>query len=210
MHSTSPDAAELALALAGVDASTPPDRVQHLLDQVDRLFADHQDLVYATCLRYVGRPELARDLAQDALLKAYRKLPTFRGESKFSTWLVAIARYECLNALRKAGDQLTVDGIVEASDAAGSVLASLRRREREILLQQAAAAVLDPEEQQAVWLRYGEGLPLERIEAVLHLEGASGVRGVLQRCKRKLQRELRRRLEELGQGSSLFRESFDR
>ncbi len=208
-----PDALELARALARVTPETPPGEQATLLADLDRLFAAHQDLVYATCLRYVGSPERARDLAQDTLLKAYRKLPSFRGEAQFGTWLVAIARYECLNALRKHGDQLTEDGIVESTDATASVLASLRRQEREQLLLDAASAVLDPEEQQTVWLRYGEGLPLGRIDALLDPDGSrgsSGTRGVLQRCKRKLRKELHRRLEALGHGSSLFRESLDR
>jgi RNA polymerase sigma-70 factor (ECF subfamily) len=205
-----PDALELARALASVTPETPSSVLSTLLADLDRLFAAHQDLVYATCLRYVGRPELARDLAQDTLLKAYRKLPSFRGEARFSTWLVAIARYECLNARRKHGDELTEDGIVDSTDSAASVLSSLRRQEREHLLMEAASAVLDAEEQQAVWLRYGEALPLDQIDALLKPDGASGTRGILQRCKRKLRRELYRRLEELGHGSSLFRESVDR
>ncbi|MCB9675189.1 MAG: sigma-70 family RNA polymerase sigma factor [Alphaproteobacteria bacterium] len=209
MDSTLPDAVELARALASVTPQTPAPEVEQLLGRLDRLFAAHERLVYATCLRYVGEPQMARDLAQDTLLKAYRKLPSFRGDAKFSTWLAAIARYECLNALRKQGETLTTDGVVDREDGSASVLASLRRQERELLLQQAAESVLDAEEQQVVWLRYGENLPLEQIEALLGTASASGARGILQRCKRKLQRELRRRLEEIGQGSSLFRESVE-
>jgi len=181
-----------------------------VLQRQDALFAAHQDLVYATCLKYVGRPELARDLAQDAMLKACQKLAGFRGEAKFSTWLVAIARYECLNALRKRGDHLTTDGVVEASDPAASVLSGLRRSEREAVLLDVAAEVLDEEEQRVVWLRYAENLPLSRIDELCPTDAASGARGVLQRCKRKLSRALRARLEELGHGSSFFRGSLDR
>ena len=201
-----PDAALLARQLA---AAGDPAEVARLLAQVDALFAAHQDLVYAACLRFVGRPELAREVAQETLLVAYQRLSTFRGEARFGTWLVSIARYQCLNALRKQRDVLAEDGLIEARDPAGSVLSALRRQEREELLRASAEAVLDPVEQEAVYLRYTENLPVERITEVLHLETASGARGLLQRCKRKLQAEIRRRLEGMDQGSSFVRGSLE-
>lgn len=198
------DAAVLAARLASAGAT---DLRLELVQQVDRLLADHQDRVYAFCLRFVGNPEQAADIAQETMIRAYQKLPTFRGESRFSTWLVAIARYECLNALRKRGDLLVEDGVLEATDPERSALASLRGQERDLLLQEAASTVLDPLEQEAIHLRYTEHLPLEQISAVLGLGTADGSRVVLQRCKRKLRAELRRRLEVLGHGSSFVRES---
>ncbi len=198
----------LARELAGISTATAERRAD-IYARVNQLFAAEQDLVYATCYRYVGQPEWARELAQDSLLLAWQKLSSFRGEARFRTWLVGIARYQCLNAIRKKADLLTEDGLVEVSDSSGSVLGALRRQEREGLLRDAAAAVLDETEQEAVWLRYGEHLPLAQIGEVLGLESSSGARGVLQRCKRRLSRELRRRLEELGHGMSLVRESRD-
>jgi RNA polymerase sigma-70 factor, ECF subfamily len=177
------------------------------LADVDALFAANQDRVYALCLRFTGSPEQARDLAQDSLLRAYQKLPEFRGEARFSTWLLAIARYECLNALRKRGEELTADGVIEAAEPSASALGQLRRHERESLLREAAAAVLDPIEQEAVHLRYVEHVPVEQITALLGLDTQSGARGLLQACKRKLSRELKGRLAALGHGTSLLRES---
>jgi RNA polymerase sigma-70 factor (ECF subfamily) len=46
----------------------------------------YQDTVYTLALRLVG-PDLAGDVAQEALLRAWRALPRFRGEAAFSTWL---------------------------------------------------------------------------------------------------------------------------
>jgi len=204
-----PDAVELARDLERLGSDAPPEEVQAVLRRMDALFAAHQDLVYATCLKYMGRPERARDLAQDVMLRACQKLPTFRGDARFSTWLVAIARYECLNALRKRSDHLTDDGVVEPSDPHASVLSSLRRSEREAVLLDVASAVLDDEEQRVVWLRYAENLPLARIDDLVPTSGSSGARGVLQRCKRKLSRALRERLEQIGHGSSFFRRSLD-
>ena len=176
---------------------------------VDALLTAQQDRVYAMCMRFVGNPESAAELAQDVMLRAYQKLPGFRGDSRFSTWILSITRYECLNALRKRSDHLTDDGIIEPTDPHRSVLSALRIREREELLRSAAEAALDPLEQEAVSLRYTEHMPLDEITRMLGLTDASGARGLLQRCKRKLQRELRRRLAELGHGSSFVRGSVD-
>lgn len=200
----------LALRLARAERHDvgADERVQ-LMAQVDALFAAHQDLVYAICLRMVGDPERAMDLAQDSLFTAYRRLTGFRGEGSFRAWLVQIARYSCLNAIRKRGELLSEDGVLEVSDPASSVLTRLRRHEREELLRQAAAAALDDTEQEVVYLRYTEGLPLARITELLELPGASGARGVLQRCRRKLGVEVRRRLAELGHGSSFVKGTLE-
>lgn len=205
-----PDAAEVAARLATLaDGSAAPGSVEGLMADVDALLVGQQDRVYAMCMRFVGNPEHAAELAQDVMLRAYQKLPGFRGDSRFSTWILSITRYECLNALRKRGDHLTDDGVIEPTDPQRSVLSSLRTREREELLRGAARAVLDPIEQEAVTLRYTEHLPLDEITRTLGLTDASGARGLLQRCKRKLQRELRRRLAELGHGSSFIRGSIE-
>lgn len=202
------DPARLARELADAIASgLAPTEVTGLVQRVDALLAAHQGLVLAVCRRSVADRERALELAQETLLRAWQKLATFRGESSFRSWLIGIARYECVNAIRKRGDHLTEDGVIEATDPGASALSGLRRQEREALVRDAAAAVLDPLEQEVVQLRYVELLPLERIEALLALDGASGARGVLQRCRRKLGRELGRRLAELGHGSSLLRDS---
>lgn len=47
----------------------------------------HQDGVFTLATRLVGDRELAADVSQEALIRAWRALPKFRGDSKFSTWL---------------------------------------------------------------------------------------------------------------------------
>lgn len=47
----------------------------------------HQDEVFTLATRLVGDRELAADVSQEALIRAWRALPSFRGEAKFSTWL---------------------------------------------------------------------------------------------------------------------------
>ena len=130
---------------------------------------------------------------------------TFNGQCAFRTWLYGIARNLCLNAVRKRSDLLSEDGLLEIEGTQPGALTLMRREERIALLREAAAACLDPVEQEAIYLRYEQNLPRNQIEAVLGLEGRSGARGLLQRCLRKLKKELRRRLEARGLGSSFIR-----
>jgi RNA polymerase sigma-70 factor (ECF subfamily) len=51
----------------------------------------HQDAIFGLLLRLVRNPTVAEDLAQDVFVKAYQGLGSFRGESRFSTWLYRIA-----------------------------------------------------------------------------------------------------------------------
>ena len=57
----------------------------------ERLYKLHSRRVYALCLRFAGNPTDAEDLLQEAFLQLFRKIHTFRGESKFSTWLHRLA-----------------------------------------------------------------------------------------------------------------------
>ena len=57
----------------------------------DALYALHVDRVYAVCLRMAGSAARAEQLTQDAFVRAWWKLPTFRGESAFGSWLHRLA-----------------------------------------------------------------------------------------------------------------------
>ncbi len=66
------------------------------------LYDAHVDRVYRLAYRLAGDDELARELTQDTFVRAFERLGSFRGESKLSTWLHAVATSVVLNGLRKA------------------------------------------------------------------------------------------------------------
>lgn len=67
------------------------------------LVRDHQDEVYTLARRLVGDPHLAFDVAQEALIRAWRALPKFRGDSRFSTWLYRITVNTSWTLKKRAG-----------------------------------------------------------------------------------------------------------
>src|ERR1700682_1315110 len=67
----------------------------------ERLYRLHCRRVYAICLRITASPAEAEDLTQEAFLQLFRKIHTFRGESKFSTWLHRLTANVVLMRFRK-------------------------------------------------------------------------------------------------------------
>jgi RNA polymerase sigma-70 factor (ECF subfamily) len=64
------------------------------------LVRSHQDRLYAIALRLTGQPHDAQDVVQEAFLKAWQGLPSFRGDARFSTWLTRIVINRCHNLRR--------------------------------------------------------------------------------------------------------------
>ena len=77
----------------------------------------HAQYVYNLALRVVQNPQEAEDLAQEAFIRAWRGLPEFRGQSKFSTWLYRIVTNLCYNHLPRLKRELT--SLVPDEDALG-------------------------------------------------------------------------------------------
>lgn len=69
----------------------------------ERLYRSTVGLVHALCLRMAGNAALAEELTQDVFVRAWQKLPTFRGESAFATWLTRLAVNVVLTERRDRG-----------------------------------------------------------------------------------------------------------
>lgn len=67
------------------------------------LVREHQDEVYTLARRLVGDPHLASDVAQEALIRAWRALPSFRGDARLSTWLYRITVNTAWTQKKRAG-----------------------------------------------------------------------------------------------------------
>jgi RNA polymerase sigma-70 factor (ECF subfamily) len=67
----------------------------------EQLYRRYSGRVYSLCLRMIKNDTAAEDLTQEVFLRVFRKIHTFRGESKFSTWLRRLATNLVLMALRK-------------------------------------------------------------------------------------------------------------
>jgi RNA polymerase sigma-70 factor (ECF subfamily) len=161
------------------------------------LLMRYRGRVYAWCRRMMGDPDRSLVLAQDVMLKAWRALPGFQGQSRFSSWLFTITRNECLTALRPKSLQQDprIDPamlLVENEDPPALLLT----REQEDALEALIREHLSPVEQEALWLRCIERLSVPDVTRMLALTNASGARSVLQSAREKLRAALARRKAE--------------
>ena len=71
----------------------------------ERLYRAHANRVYSLCTRMSGSRSKGEELTQDVFVRTWEKLPQFRGESAFSTWLHRLAVNVVLNARKNEGKQ---------------------------------------------------------------------------------------------------------
>ena len=86
-------------------------------DAFEALVTAYQKQTYNLTLRYVSNPEDAADLTQEAFLRAYRSLDSFRGDSRFSVWLYRLTTNICIDFLRSRGRGSASSLTVENDDA---------------------------------------------------------------------------------------------
>jgi RNA polymerase sigma-70 factor (ECF subfamily) len=139
----------------------------------------HRDTVFGILMRLVADRDLAEELAQEAFVRAYTGLAGYRGEARFSTWLVQIGLHLCRDRLRwshrKGRDRMVpLDGGRDGTGPALEVVdlrpgsdpgLVLEGRETEALIRGALDA-LSPEYREVLVLKHLEGWSYERIAEV--------------------------------------------
>jgi RNA polymerase sigma-70 factor (ECF subfamily) len=163
----------------------------------DALVSRWDRRIQGVIYRVVGADEDARDVCQEVFLKAYRGLPTFKKEARFSSWLYQIALNACRDRLRRRRGRMhmSLSDLEETADApfgAPAPSALERVASREVKERMGAAMATLPEEQrEVIVLKEYEGLTFPEIAELL----AVPVSTVKTRLYRGLV-QLRQRLEE--------------
>ena len=165
----------------------------------------YQHKVYNLLYRMIGSHEEAEDLAQEVFVTVFKSIDSFRGESKFSTWLYRVAANHCKNRIkylsrrsRTSGDGL--DGVPEHAmeDAGSAPLQShidapdkiLEGLQLEGLLAQAVAA-LDEEHRLLIVLRDVEELSYQEIAEITGLNEGT-VKSRLHRARMAIKEHIER------------------
>jgi len=138
----------------------------------DQLVVRHQSAVFRAALAALRSPEEAEEAAQDALVRAWQKLGSFRGDAAFRTWLLSIAWNRALSRRRSIGAWFARRAPIEAADRVrgdgGGPLDALRERE---LTRHVAAAIdgLSPKLRDALLLAQSGDYGYDEIAAMLQV-----------------------------------------
>jgi RNA polymerase sigma-70 factor (ECF subfamily) len=99
------------------------------------LYARHNVRVYRFILRLISDEALAEDLVSEVFLDVWRHAASFEGNSQVSTWILAIARFKALSALRqRRDDQLDDDDAVAIADTADDPEIAVQKKDRSAIL----------------------------------------------------------------------------
>jgi RNA polymerase sigma-70 factor (ECF subfamily) len=139
-------------------------------DSFNQLILRWERPIYALAYRVIGREEDARDVCQETFLRAFRALPGFKGQAKFSSWLYRIALNLCrdwIRRQRRAPVMQPPEGVelVDLASERGPVesIEDLVSR-RELSTVVAEAMALLPEEQRtAIILKEYHGMTFQEI-----------------------------------------------
>jgi len=176
------------------------------------LLALHERRVYAVCLRMCGNPDLARDLAQDTLVKVIQGLARFDERARLSTWMTRIAINVCLTNRRRQSVRKAVSldgsgkgaGLHRPDEQGGSLASALPDqrepdalsrvgKEEDLRRLERAMARLEPEQRAILILRDGQDMDYSDIASVLEVPEGT-VKSRLFRARMAL----RQQIEHLG------------
>ena len=164
-------------------------------DAFEQLVTPYEQKIYALCLRMMAHREDAQDAAQEAMLRIWQKLPQFRGDAAFSTWVYRVTAALCMDALRKRQrtqkeslEVLSETGF-DAQDDAPTPEEATEQKAQRAMIAEAVDAV--PEQMRSVFLlRDVHGLSVEDTAKALGVS-AGTVKSRLSRAREKIAENLR-------------------
>ena len=153
------------------------------------LYDRFDKLVYNKCRGFSRSDDEAEDLTQDIFLKLFVKLNSFKGRSKFSTWLYAFTYNHCVNYVKRSTAKKIEKQSVDADNLKDDYYDSddnddsIRNLKVEKLKE--ALEKISPEEKMILLLKYQDSLSIKELTGVLDI-GESAVKMRLKRAKEKL------------------------
>ena len=177
----------------------------------EELIESHQKQIFSIAYRIAGNPEDASDMTQEVLVKVFKNLKHFQGNSKFSTWLYRVATNTCLDEQKKArrhtsysldAELTTEDGSL-ATDLADSGPTPEESYEKKTLQKAVndGIAKLNDEHKKVLILRDIQGFSYEEIAAILNCSDGT-VKSRINRARANLKKILLKN-KELFDGNSV-------
>jgi len=158
------------------------------LDAFERLYRSHVARVYALCLRLTANRHAAEELTQDAFVRAWERIRSFRGQSAFSTWLHRLTVNVVYSAHRSNARR--EERTMEVEDLEAYSPAARPERPAERMDLEEAIAKLPPGARRIFVLHDVEGYQHDEIAAMTGLAVGTS-KAQLHRARRMLREMLR-------------------
>lgn len=156
----------------------------------------YKDMVFTLAYRMLRNREEAEEVAQDAFIKAYRKLDKFKGDAKFSTWLYKVVYNTCLDKIKKLKKDigvLPIEAVTERQlKTVDDALDKMEKEERTLAIEK-CLAVLSSDESALLTLFYFEERSLKEISKITGTT-VNNLKVKLFRSRKKLGAILKERL----------------
>lgn len=174
------------------------DLIKQILDgnksAFKQIVEQNKKMIYILAYNITRNQEDAEDLTQEVFLKAFRFLPNFKGESKFSTWLYKIALNTC-KTFKQRTKNLESYNEIDENDTDLCLNSSFENPASYIESEQIknrieqALVKLSEKEKNVFVMRYYQELSFNEIETIMNLKGGT-VRSLHFRAIKKMQKEL--------------------
>jgi RNA polymerase sigma-70 factor, ECF subfamily len=137
------------------------------------LFARHQVRVYRFLLRIVRNDATAEDLISEVFLDVWRQAGKFEGRSTVSTWMLSIARFKALSALRRRGEaELDDEAAAAIEDQADDPEVTLAKKDKGAVLRQCMTK-LSAEHREIIDLVYYHEKSVEEVAGIVGIPEAT-------------------------------------
>lgn len=168
----------------------------------EELMQSHESRIYAIALRMMGNREDAQDCAQEAMVRIYRAMGSFKGQSALATWIYRITMNTCLDELRrrKARKLTSLDSLVDngwsPTDTGDTPEEHGLRVEKQNALNQAIQSLPD-DMRAAIILRDVKGYSYDEIASILDANVGT-IKSRISRGREKLREILSKQSELFG------------
>lgn len=160
------------------------------------LVNQYKDMVFTLSFKMLRNREEAEEVAQDAFVKAFKKLSKFKGDSKFSTWLYKIVYNTCLDRIKKMKRSMSVVPMEEITErqlkSVDNALDLMEKQERTEMIQK-CLNLLSADECALLNLFYFDELSLNEISKITGTSN-NNLKVKLFRSRKKLASILKQRL----------------
>src|SRR5262245_58935923 len=137
------------------------------------LYARHNVRVYRFILRFTSNASLAEDLVSEVFLDVWRQAESFEAKSQVSTWLLAIARYKALSALRRRTDEhLDEKMAADIEDTADNPETAVFTKDRNAIIQKCIQA-LSPAHREVIDLVYYHEKSVDEVARIVGVPPAT-------------------------------------